>query len=79
MHLMCEAALAGDEETARKIDSTLALLHQRLFVEANPIPVKWALAEMNLIPSGLRLPMTNLSEKYHQPVREALNAAGVLN
>ncbi len=79
MHLMCEAALAGDEETARKIDSTLALLHQRLFVEANPIPVKWALAEMNLIPTGLRLPMTNLSEKYHQPVREALNAAGVLN
>lgn len=79
MHLMCEAALAGDEETARKIDRTLALLHQCLFVEANPIPVKWALAEMKLIPTGLRLPMTNLSEKYHQPVREALNAAGVLN
>jgi 4-hydroxy-tetrahydrodipicolinate synthase len=79
MHKMCEAALSGDEKSAREIDSELALLHERLFVEANPIPVKWALVEMNLISSGLRLPMTVLSEQYHQPVREALNAAGVLN
>lgn len=79
MHSMCAAAMKGDEQAARAIDKDLALLHERLFVEANPMPVKWALAEMGLIPTGLRLPMTNLSEKYHQPVREALNAAGVLN
>jgi 4-hydroxy-tetrahydrodipicolinate synthase len=79
MHAMCEAALAGDEKTAREINSRLALLHKTLFVEANPIPVKWALTEMNMIPSGIRLPMTVLSETYHQSVRDALNAAGVLN
>lgn len=79
MHLMCKAALAGDEQQARAINSTLALLHKNLFLEANPIPVKWALAEMNMIPVGIRLPMTVLSETYHQSVRDALNAAGVLN
>ena len=79
MHQMCAAALAGNEVQARQINSDLALLHQTLFVEANPIPVKWALNEMDLIPAGIRLPMTVLSERYHQPVREALLAAGVLN
>ncbi|NQZ54620.1 MAG: 4-hydroxy-tetrahydrodipicolinate synthase [Piscirickettsiaceae bacterium] len=79
MHEMCEAALTGNHVRARQIDSDLALLHKTLFVEANPIPVKWALMEMDLIPTGIRLPMTLLSERYHQPVREALNAAGVLN
>ncbi|RKZ86655.1 MAG: 4-hydroxy-tetrahydrodipicolinate synthase [Gammaproteobacteria bacterium] len=79
MHKMCAAALAGNEVQARQINSDLALLHQTLFVEANPIPVKWALNEMDLIPSGIRLPMTVLSERYHHPVREALLAAGVLN
>lgn len=79
MHSMCEAALSGDEQTARDINNTLALLHKNLFVEANPIPVKWALTQMNMIPSGIRLPMTVLSETYHQSVRDALNAAGVLN
>jgi len=79
MHLMCAEAIAGNEQAARDIDSKLLLLHERLFVEANPIPVKWALAEMGLISEGLRLPMTVLSEYYHQPVREALKAANVLN
>jgi 4-hydroxy-tetrahydrodipicolinate synthase len=79
MSAMCAAALAGDEALARQINQSLSLLHQRLFVEANPIPVKWALAEMGLIPSGIRLPMTVLSEQYHQSVREALIAADVLN
>lgn len=79
MHQMCAAALAGNEVQARQINSDLTLLHQTLFVEANPIPVKWALNEMDLIPGGIRLPMTVLSERYHQPVREALLAAGVLN
>jgi len=76
---MCAAALAGDEQAAREINKKLALLNKALFVESNPIPVKWALTEMGLIPSGIRLPMTLLSEKYHQSVREALMAASLLN
>ncbi len=79
MKAMCTAALAGDEYSAQAINSQLALLHKTLFLESNPIPVKWALAEMGLIPTGIRLPMTLLSEKYHQPVREALAAASLLN
>ncbi|AFJ03747.1 Dihydrodipicolinate synthase [Methylophaga frappieri] len=79
MHDMCQAAMQGKAEEARKINDRLALLHQSLFSESNPIPVKWALHTMNMIPSGIRLPMTVLSEKFHQPVRDALAAAGVLN
>lgn len=79
MHDMCMAAIAGEEEKAREINQKLVALHQFLFVEANPIPVKWALSEMGMIPKGIRLPMTVLSEKYHQSVREALITAGVLN
>ena len=79
MHDMCAAALDNDAIKARQINNDLALLHQGLFVEANPIPVKWALAEMGKIPTGIRLPMTELSEQYHQPVRDALVAANVLN
>ncbi len=78
MHDMCAAALAGDADKARQIDKTLALLHSNLFLEANPIPVKWALAEMDLIADGIRLPLTKLSEQYHEPVREALRQAGVI-
>ena len=77
MHDVCQAALQGDEALARRINQSLALLHQRLFIEANPIPVKWALSQMNLITGGIRLPMTLLSEHYHQPVREALRAADI--
>jgi 4-hydroxy-tetrahydrodipicolinate synthase len=76
---MCAAALAGDEQGARDINKKMALLNKALFVESNPIPVKWALTEMGLIPSGIRLPMTLLSEKHHQSVREALMAASLLN
>lgn len=79
MHDICIAALAGDEEKARQINSRLELLHRVLFVEANPMPVKWALHEMSLIPEGIRLPMTPLSENYRQSVHEALEFAGVLN
>lgn len=76
---MCTAALKGDVDTARAINDKLSLLHQRLFAESNPIPVKWALHQMGLIPPGIRLPMTALSEQFHQPVREALVTAGLLN
>ncbi|MFO7593100.1 MAG: 4-hydroxy-tetrahydrodipicolinate synthase [Pseudomonadota bacterium] len=78
MHLMCEAALNGDFAAAEAINEKLMPLHKNLFVEANPIPVKWALYEMGLIPPGIRLPMTMLSEQYHDTVRQALKSAGVL-
>ena len=77
MHQMCAAALVGDVKRAREINLRLLPLHQRLFLEANPIPVKWALAEMGMMAAGLRLPMTPLSDRFHQAVREALHEAGV--
>ena len=77
MREMCAAALRGEVSMARGINMRLLGLHQKLFVEANPIPVKWALQEMGLIGGGLRLPMTPLSEKFHDVVREALHEAGV--
>jgi 4-hydroxy-tetrahydrodipicolinate synthase len=77
MHQMSAAALVGDVKKARELNLRLFALHQRLFVEANPIPVKWALAEMGMIEGGMRLPMSPLSEKFHQAVREALHEAGI--
>jgi 4-hydroxy-tetrahydrodipicolinate synthase len=77
MHQMCAAALVGDVKKARELNLRLLALHQRLFVEANPIPVKWALAEMGMIEYGLRLPLSPLSERFHQTVREALHEAGI--
>jgi 4-hydroxy-tetrahydrodipicolinate synthase len=75
---MCAAALAGDVAKARKANARLATLHARLFVEANPIPVKWALAEMGLIHNELRLPLTPLSPRFHDAVRAALIDAGCI-
>ena len=77
MHQMCAAALVGDVKKAREINLRLLPLHQRLFVEANPTPVKWALAQMGLIEDGLRLPMVTLSERFHETLREALHEAGI--
>jgi 4-hydroxy-tetrahydrodipicolinate synthase len=77
MHEMCAAALVGDVKKAREINLRLLPLHQRLFVEANPIPVKWALAQMGRIEPGLRLPMTPLAERCHDAVRAALAEAGI--
>lgn len=78
MHDMCAAALAGDRERAATLNTRLEPLHRALFVESNPIPVKWALYEMGLIPPGIRLPLTFLSEPYHDTVRQAMKHAGVL-
>jgi len=78
MHDMCEAALQGDKESAQQINAPLMGLHKNLFLEANPIPVKWALYEMGLIKSGIRLPMTVLSEQHHEAVRQALKQAHIL-
>jgi 4-hydroxy-tetrahydrodipicolinate synthase len=77
MHEMCAAALVGDVKKARDINLRLLTLHQRLFVEANPIPVKWALGLMGMIEPGLRLPMTPMSDRYYDTVREALSNAGI--
>lgn len=77
MHEMCMAALAGELAKAREINFRLLGLHRGLFVEANPIPVKWALAQMGLIEGGIRLPLTPLSSEHHERVRKALRDAGV--
>ena len=78
MHDMCAAAVAGDRDTAERINGQLNILHRVLFVESNPIPVKWALHEMGLIPDGIRLPLTPLAEEFHDTIRQALVQAGVL-
>jgi 4-hydroxy-tetrahydrodipicolinate synthase len=78
MQEMCAAALAGDRENAEAVNASLDGLHHRLFVESNPIPVKWAVAEMGLAPRGIRLPLTWLSERLQPEVRAAMQQAGVL-
>ena len=78
MAKLCEAVLRGDRAAAGAIDAELASLHRDLFLESNPIPVKWALAEMGMIQKGIRLPLTWLSAEYHQPLRQALSQAGLI-
>jgi 4-hydroxy-tetrahydrodipicolinate synthase len=77
MHEMCIAALAGELASAREAHYKLLGLHQYLFVEANPIPVKWAVAQLGLIEGGIRLPLTPLSAQFQEAVREAMREAGV--
>jgi len=77
MHEMCTAALAGDKEVASSINDKLMALHQDLFLEANPIPVKWALHAMGMIGTGIRLPLTVLSETHHEKILAALKQADV--
>ena len=75
---MCRAALAGDFAKARAVNDRLLPLHRRLFVEANPAPAKWALAELGMIENELRLPLVPLSAQHHETVRAALREAGCL-
>ena len=77
MHEMCVAALAGEMVKAREINLRLFGLHRNLFLEANPIPVKWAVAQMGLMEGGIRLPLTPLSPDCHERVRQAMRQAGV--
>lgn len=77
MHEMCAAALAGDALKTRAINASLLGLHRHLFCEANPIPVKWAVARMGLMGDGIRLPLTPLSESCHDRVRQAMRQAGI--
>ena len=78
MAAMCQAALQGNAEEAARIDAQIEQLHRVLFVEANPIPVKWATTQMGLTGLTMRLPMTPLDPQYHDQVRNALKSAGVL-
>jgi 4-hydroxy-tetrahydrodipicolinate synthase len=77
MHEMCAAALAGDVARAREANQRLLPLHRNLFLEANPIPVKWAVQQMGLIKGGIRLPLTPLSAACHEQVRDAMRHAGI--
>ena len=79
MHEMCAAARAGDSKRAIEINNRLLPLHRHLFVEANPIPVKWSLHRMGRIAEGIRLPLTPLAPAHHETVAGALRAAGCLN
>ena len=78
MHELCVAAMAGDIARAIEINNGLLQLHAKLFVEPNPVPVKWALAEMGKMPAGLRLPLAPLSSPFHDTVRAALREAGLV-
>jgi 4-hydroxy-tetrahydrodipicolinate synthase len=78
MSEMVTAALGGDVERATQLDAALSGLHRELFVEANPIPTKWLLAELGLIGTGIRLPLTPLAAEFHERVRAAASAAGIL-
>jgi 4-hydroxy-tetrahydrodipicolinate synthase len=78
MHELCAAARRGDIAEAERIDARLAALHMALFVESNPIPVKWAVQQLGLIGPGIRLPMTPLAEQYHENVRQAMKLAEIL-
>jgi 4-hydroxy-tetrahydrodipicolinate synthase len=79
MHQMSHAALNGAESQARELNQKLMALHTELFCESNPIPSKWALAQMGLIKEGIRLPLTPLTPRYHEQVLRALQQAHVLS
>lgn len=78
MSQMCDAAVAGDAERARALNESIMILHKILFVESNPIPVKWAVQQMGLIGPAIRLPLTPLAEEHQATVRQALQQTGVL-
>ena len=75
---LCAAAMRGDADTARALHEKLMPLNKTLFIESNPIPVKWALHEMGMMSDGIRLPLTWLSEPCHEPLRQAMRQSGVL-
>ena len=77
LHDACAAALQGDFIAARKIDSALESLHKALFLEPNPMPVKWAVARLGLMEDGIRLPLTKLQSRFHSQLMEAIASAGI--
>jgi 4-hydroxy-tetrahydrodipicolinate synthase len=78
MHQLCDAAVNQRVAEAVEINNKMIPLHTKLFIEPNPVPVKWAMAEMGLIPSGMRLPIVPLAAEYHETVRAAMRESGVL-
>jgi 4-hydroxy-tetrahydrodipicolinate synthase len=78
MHELCTAALNGEIEKAKELQNKLMPLHKQLFIESNPIPVKWALQEMGKIDRGIRLPLTTLASTYHEELRAVLKQTGVI-
>jgi 4-hydroxy-tetrahydrodipicolinate synthase len=78
MREMCDAALAGERDRAHAVNQRLDALHRDLFVQSNPIPVKWGAAELGLCQKGIRLPLTWLSDQFHERVRAAMGQAGLL-
>ncbi|MFZ6768559.1 4-hydroxy-tetrahydrodipicolinate synthase [Undibacterium sp. Di26W] len=78
MHELCVAAMGGKIKEAIAINNRMLPLHNKLFVEPNPLPVKWAMIEMGLIPAGIRLPLVPMAAQYHETVRAALRESGVL-
>ena len=79
MHKMCKYAIEGNLEKATEINSKIEVLHDILFCESNPIPVKWCLNKMGLIKKGIRLPLTWMDEKYDESLNNALIKTGILN
>ena len=78
MHEMCAAARAGNTARAVELNNKMLPLHKHLFIESNPIPVKWALQKMGRIAGGIRLPLTPLATQHHETVAGALRAAGCI-
>jgi 4-hydroxy-tetrahydrodipicolinate synthase len=78
MHQLCAAAMSDDVKKTREIQYQLIAVHKAMFIEANPIPVKWALHQMGKITAGIRLPLTPLSEPLREPLKAALKQAGLL-
>lgn len=78
MHELCAAAMAGDAAKAIAINNKMLPLHNKLFVEPNPVPIKWAMAELGLTGPGMRLPLVPLAAEYHEIVRTAMRESGVL-
>ncbi|MDP9108441.1 MAG: dihydrodipicolinate synthase family protein, partial [Pseudomonadota bacterium] len=78
MHELCAAAIAGRTAEAIALNNRLLPLHNKLFVEPNPVPLKWAMHAAGLIDSGMRLPLAPLAEQYHDIVRQAMRESGVL-
>jgi 4-hydroxy-tetrahydrodipicolinate synthase len=78
MHELCQAALSHNKSLAEKINTTLMPLHEKLFLQSNPIPTKWALHHMGKIPSGIRLPLLPLDTQFHNSLKAAMQSAGIL-
>ena len=74
---LCRLAMAAESEKAKALDKTLQPLNNALFVESNPIPVKWAMSQMGLLDGRMRLPLTQFDEQYHEQMRTAMKTAGV--